>query len=113
MLLLLLLSRFSRVRLCATPETPAHQAPPSLGFSRQEHWSGLPFHSSIILVKTKALEIYAYLYLKQCYQKIHVKALLFKGSQNKYFHKNVIHYFFCMYFRNSHTMPQFHRTLLH
>ena len=32
---LLLLSRFSRVRLCATPETTAHQAPPSLGFSRQ------------------------------------------------------------------------------
>ena len=44
-LLLLLLSRFSRVRLCATPWTAAHQAPPSLGFSRQEHWSGLPFPS--------------------------------------------------------------------
>ena len=34
--LLLLLSRFSRVQLCATPETEAHQIPPSLGFSRQE-----------------------------------------------------------------------------
>ena len=43
--LLLLLSRFSCVRLCATPETAAHQAPLSLGFSRQEHWSGLPFPS--------------------------------------------------------------------
>ena len=42
---LLLLSRFSRVRLCATPWTAAHQAPPSLGFSRQDHWSGLPFPS--------------------------------------------------------------------
>ena len=42
---LLVLSRFSRVRLCPTPETAAHQAPPSLGFSRQEHWSGLPFSS--------------------------------------------------------------------
>ena len=41
--LLLLLRRFSRVRLCATPETEAHQTPPFLGFSRQEHWSGLPF----------------------------------------------------------------------
>ena len=40
---LLLLSHFSRVQLCATPETTAHQALPSLGFSRQEHWSGLPF----------------------------------------------------------------------
>ena len=44
-LLLLLLSRFSRVQLCATPRTAAHQAHPSLGFSRQEHWSGLPFPS--------------------------------------------------------------------
>ena len=34
--LLLLLSHFSRVRLCATPETAAHQAPLPLGFSRQE-----------------------------------------------------------------------------
>jgi len=45
LLLLLLLSCFSRARLCATPETAAHQAPPSLGFSRQGHWSGLPFPS--------------------------------------------------------------------
>ena len=45
LLLLLLLSRFSHARLCATPEMAAHQAPPSLGFSRQEHWSGLPFPS--------------------------------------------------------------------
>ena len=43
--LLLLLSHFSRVRLCATPYMAAHQVPPSLGFSRQEHWSGLPFPS--------------------------------------------------------------------
>ena len=41
----LLLSRFSRVLLCATPEMAAHQALLSLGFSRQEHWSGLPFPS--------------------------------------------------------------------
>ena len=45
LLLLLLLSRFSRVQLCATPQMAAYQAPPSLGFSRQEHWSGLPFPS--------------------------------------------------------------------
>ena len=45
LLLLLLLSRFSRVQLCATPQTAAHQAPLSLGFSRQEHLSGLPFPS--------------------------------------------------------------------
>ena len=43
----MLLSRFSHVWLCATPETATHQAPPSLGFSRQEHWSGLPFPSPV------------------------------------------------------------------
>ena len=37
------LSCFSRVQLCATPRTGAHQAPLSTGFSSQEYWSGLPF----------------------------------------------------------------------
>ena len=35
-------SHFSCVRLFATPQTVACKAPPSMGFSRQEHWSGLP-----------------------------------------------------------------------
>ena len=35
----------SHVRLFATPWTIAYQAPPSMGFSRQEYWSGLPFPS--------------------------------------------------------------------
>ena len=35
----------SHVRLFATPWTVAYQAPPSVGFSRQENWSGLPFPS--------------------------------------------------------------------
>ena len=42
--LLLLLSRFSRVRLCETPWTAAYQAPLSMGFSRQEYWSGVPLN---------------------------------------------------------------------
>ena len=46
-LLLLLLSRFSRVRLFATPWTAAFQAPLSMGFSKQEYWSGLPSPSLI------------------------------------------------------------------
>ena len=37
----------SRVRLFRTPWTVAYQAPPSMGFSRQEYWSGLPFSSPI------------------------------------------------------------------
>ena len=47
------LSHFSRVRLCATPQTAAHQAPPSLGFSRQEHCSGLPFPSPSLTSETE------------------------------------------------------------
>ena len=33
----------SGVRLFATPQTVAHEAPMSMGFSRQEYWNGLPF----------------------------------------------------------------------
>ena len=43
--MLLLLSRFSRVRLLAIPWTADYQDPLSLGFSRQEYWSGLPLPS--------------------------------------------------------------------
>ena len=46
-MLLLLLRRFSRVRLLATPWTVAYQAPPSMGFSKQEYWSGVPLPSPI------------------------------------------------------------------
>ena len=45
LLLLLLLSCFSHVRLCATPYSAAHQVPLPIGLCRQEHWSGLPFPS--------------------------------------------------------------------
>ena len=51
-LLLLLLSHISHVQLCATPETAAHQAPPSLGFSRQEHWRGCHFLLQCMKVKS-------------------------------------------------------------
>ena len=51
---LLLPSRFSRVRLCATPETAAYQAPLSPGFSRQEHWSGCHFLLQCMRVKSES-----------------------------------------------------------
>ena len=44
-LLLLLLSRFSHVWLCGPHRRQPTRLPPSLGFSRQEHWSGLPLPS--------------------------------------------------------------------
>ena len=48
----------SRVRLLATPWTAAHQAPPSMEFSRQEYWSGVPlpsptFHHSRLKFKIR------------------------------------------------------------
>ena len=40
----------SLVRLLATPWTAAYQAPPSMGFSRQEYWSGVPLPSPIFFL---------------------------------------------------------------
>ena len=40
-----LVKSLSRVQLFATPWTVTYQAPPTMGFSRQEYWSGLPFPS--------------------------------------------------------------------
>ena len=60
-LLLLLLRRFSRVQLCAAPQTAAYQAPPSLGFSRQEHWSGVSLPSPMTnldsILKSRAITL--------------------------------------------------------
>ena len=44
----------SRVQLFATPWTAAYQAPPSMGFSRQEYWSGLPLSSLIHKIMSSA-----------------------------------------------------------
>ena len=41
----------SRVQLLATPWTAAYQAPPSMGFSRQECWSGVPLPSPKFIAK--------------------------------------------------------------
>ena len=48
-ILVSVLSRFSYVWLFATPWTVDHQAPPSMSFSRQEYWSGLPFPCPILV----------------------------------------------------------------
>ena len=44
-MVMVMVKSLSCVRLFATPWTAAYQAPPSMGFSRQEYWSGLPFPS--------------------------------------------------------------------
>ena len=49
----------SRVRLLATPWTAAHQAPPSMGFSRQEYWSGVPLPSPhYVLLNLKSTDFF-------------------------------------------------------
>ena len=50
---MLLLSRFSRVRLCVAPETAAHQAPPSLGFSGKNTGVGCHFLLQCMKVKSE------------------------------------------------------------
>ena len=61
----------SRVRLFATPWTEAHQAPPSMGFSRQEYWSGVPLPSLgtmlYILLYTVLHGRFKYLGVLPCY----------------------------------------------
>ena len=47
-----------RVRLLATPLTVAYQVPPSMGFSRQEDWSGLPFPSPVLNVKASTMNLH-------------------------------------------------------
>ena len=68
----------SRVRLFTTPWTVAYQAPPSMGFSRQEYWSGLPLPSPNVswkALKTPKLlssSTLAYLFLDSCIQWISI-----------------------------------------
>ena len=52
-MLLLLLSRFSRVQLCATPQTAAHQAPPSLGSPGKNTGVGCHFLLQCMKVKSE------------------------------------------------------------
>ena len=47
----------SHVWLLAIPWTVAHQAPPSMGFSRQEYWSGLPLPSPLFMYTTKLFQL--------------------------------------------------------
>ena len=72
----------SRVRLLATPWTAAYQAPPSTGFSRQEHWSGVPSpspHAELGATKVKQTN-------KECSGLLTVLSSLFSGRGNRKTH---------------------------
>ena len=57
----------SRVQLLATPWTAAYQAPPSMGFSRQEYWSGVPSHIYLFIspLKPQTKPIFIFLILSK------------------------------------------------
>ena len=55
----------SCVRLFVTPWTVAHQAPPSMGLSRQEYWSGLPFPSPPFVILKPVVQSHMWIILSQ------------------------------------------------
>ena len=66
----------SRVRLFATPWTAAYQAPPSMGFSRQEYWSGVPSPSPHLPVGTTLIICRHGIQIQEIYlQKLHSQPL--------------------------------------
>ena len=65
----------SRVRLLATPWTAAYQAPPSMGFSRQEYWSGVPLPSPEIML---------------CIDKVHATAAEINFSLSDFCHPDIL-----------------------
>ena len=63
----------SRVRLLATPRTAAYQAPPSMGVSRQQYWSGMPLPSPLVVYGE-------FLSLQDLYSQKRSYRTLFSGS---------------------------------
>ena len=68
----------SRVRLFATPWTAAHQAPPSMGFSRQEYWSGVPLPSPEII--SRKLKLLSTMSIDSGHYGDHMESKLFISS---------------------------------
>ena len=64
------LKSLSRVRLLATPWTAAHQGPPSMGFARQEYWSGVPLPSpTIVCIHNYVRRLFGY---SSLFQLVHI-----------------------------------------
>ena len=65
----------SCVRLFATPWTVAHQAPPSVGFSKQEYWSGVPLNRDITLpIKVHLVKAMVFLVVMYGCESLTIKA---------------------------------------
>jgi len=73
----------------ATPWTAAHQAPPSMGFSRQEYWSGVPLPSPPLVIREVQIKItvkYHYIFIRITKIQNTVPILLVKMWRNWNFH---------------------------
>ena len=86
------LKLLSYVQLFATPWTVAHQAPPSMGFSRQEYWSGLPFPSPGDLsnpgIKPRSPTLQADILTSEPPGKPRRREVKSKGEKERYKHLN-------------------------
>ena len=60
------LKSFSHVQLFETPGTAAYQAPPSMGFSRQEYWSGLPLPSPVYYIHIHKISFHMFIFIMCC-----------------------------------------------
>ena len=99
-----LLCCFSCVRSCATPETAAHQAPPSLGLSRQERWSGLPIPSPILfltichLTRNGSSTTRSHAWGQMTIQAMQVASLLLNINKSNHFSPWHYHIYYTTYF---------------
>ena len=72
----------SRVWLLATPWTAAHQAPPSMGFSRQEYWSGVPLPSLILMYTVLYIYVCVCVWYGQLFNKPTLAHCILVGTNN-------------------------------
>ena len=82
----------SRVRLLATPWTAAHQAPPSMGFSRQEYWSGVPLPSPIYVYMSTCMQTHQEISNKLC---LHVVYFSLISGSVVFFSSLLLHILCC------------------
>ena len=68
----------SLVRLLATPWIAAHQAPPSMGFSGQEYWSGVPLPSPINLQYFSLTHVAIFLLSAPCRVQLNISSTIFR-----------------------------------
>ena len=87
----------SRVRLFATPWTAADQAPPSMGFSRQEYWSGLPLPSPWTLLYTfiNLIELIMYFFFSVLNYPCILGKVIFVHNVNE---RIILFIYFCIWF---------------